>query len=83
MTITDIKIQKTNWQDPKVLAIASIIIDNSFIINNIRIIQGAERVFLAMPSIKTSWGFQDAVHPISAKVRNDLEEQVIAAYLQL
>lgn len=83
MEITKISIKKTNWEDPKVLAIASVVIDDAIIINNIRIIQGSNKMFLAMPSIKTSWGFEDVVHPISQKARNELEAAIFAEYWQL
>lgn len=83
MKITKISIKKTNWEDPKVLAIASVVIDDAIIINNIRIIQGSNKMFLAMPSIKTSWGFEDVVHPISQKTRNELEAAIFAEYWQL
>ena len=83
MEITKISIKKTNWNDPKVLAIASVVIDDAIIINNIRIIQGSNKMFLAMPSVKTSWGFEDVVHPINQSTRSELEAAIFSAYWQL
>ncbi len=80
MEISDIKIRKT-MNDGRLRAVVSITIDNAIAIHDIKLVQGDERLFVAMPSRRENSGaFRDIIHPISADVRVKLEEKILAAY---
>lgn len=78
--ITDIKISKVeNNKDLK--GFAMIVIDDAICIRNIRIIEGKERIFLAMPSKKDKKNvFRDFVYPINQETREYIEEMILKAY---
>lgn len=80
MDISDIKIRKT-MNESRLRAIVSITIDNAIAIHDIKIVQGDERMFVAMPSRKEENGvFRDIVHPISAEFRKEIETQILDYY---
>lgn len=80
MDITDIKIRKTVFEG-RLRAIVSITIDGIFAVHDIKIVQGDERLFVAMPSRKDENGvFRDIVHPISPSARKLIETQILEAY---
>ena len=80
MDITDIKIRKTLTQG-RLRAIVSITLDDTLAVHDIKIVQGDERLFVAMPSRKDESGvFRDIVHPISPSARQEIEEQILDAY---
>lgn len=80
MTITDIKIRKT-FPTGNLKAIVSITIDNCLAVHEIKIVQGNDRIFAAMPNRKDENGvFRDIVHPIGSDARNAFEELIISAY---
>ena len=61
--------------------IASILLDDSFAVHDIRIIQGDNGLFIAMPSRKTATGgYRDIAHPINPDVRKMLEDAIITEY---
>ena len=80
MEISDIKIRKT-MQEGRLRAVVSITIDNAIAIHDIKLVQGDGRMFVAMPSRREESGvFRDIIHPISANVREEIEEQILEAY---
>ena len=80
MSITDIKIRKTITEG-RLRAIVSITLDDILAVHDIKIVQGDERLFVAMPSRKDENGvFRDIVHPISPDARRMLEDQILDAY---
>ena len=80
MNITDVRIRKVET-DNRMKAIATITLDDCFVIHDLRVIQGDEHLFVAMPSRKTSTGeFKDIAHPINHETRQELEQFVIKAY---
>ncbi len=80
MKITAIKIRKVE-DAGKMKAIASIIIDECFAIHGIRIIEGDNGLFTAMPSRKTNDGkYHDIAHPVTQECRSMIEEAIIKAY---
>ena len=80
MKISDIKIRKL-LNDGRLRAIVSVTFDGQLAVHDIKIVQGAERLFVAMPSRREENGtFRDIVHPISPEARNALEEEVLDAY---
>lgn len=82
MNITDIRIRKMN-KDGKMKAVVSITIDDVFVVHDIKIIEGDRGLFIAMPSKKAADGeFRDICHPITTKVRDDLQKLILDAYAQ-
>lgn len=80
MTITDIKVRKI-IQEGKLKAIISITIDDTLAVHDIKVVQGEDRLFVAMPSRKDESGmFRDIVHPIYPEARQLIETQIIDAY---
>ncbi len=80
MQITDIKIRKI-IPEGRLRAVISITIDNQLAVHDIKVVQGDERLFVAMPSRKDESGiFRDIVHPISPEARQLIEGQILEAY---
>ncbi len=80
MNITDIKIRKI-FTEGKVRAVVSIILDGDFAVHDLKVIEGVERLFVAMPNRRSEDGrFQDIVHPISTDARTQLEAIVLEKY---
>ncbi len=80
MEISDIKIRKT-MHDGRLRAVVSITIDNAIAVHDIKLVQGDDRMFVAMPSRREESGvFRDIIHPISSGVREKIEEQILEAY---
>lgn len=80
MDITDIKIRKMVGEG-KMKAIVSVTFDNTFVVHDIKIIEGQEKVFVAMPSRKTPEGeYKDIAHPINPQMRQNLENAIMSKY---
>lgn len=80
MNITDIKIRKL-FSEGKVRAIVSIILDGEFAVHDLKVIEGVERLFVAMPNRRSEDGrFQDIVHPISSDARAQIEGAILEKY---
>ena len=82
MKITDIRITPVN-QD-RLKAYVSIVFDHCFLVKDIKVIQGPERLFLSMPSRRLPDGtFKDIAHPINQETRRMLEDFILERYRQL
>ena len=80
MNITDIRVRKMT-REGKMKAVASITIDDVFVVHDIKVVDGEKGLFIAMPSRKTTDGeFRDIAHPINSETRSSIQEQVLAAY---
>lgn len=80
MQITDVRIRKVE-KDGKMKAVASITIDNEFVIHDIKIIDGEKGLFIAMPSRKSSDGeYRDIAHPINSATRDNLQQLILNKY---
>ncbi len=80
MEVTDIKIRRIVTEG-RLRAVVSITIDSMLAVHDIKIVQGDERLFVAMPSRKDENGiFRDIVHPISVSSRNAIESEILDAY---
>ncbi|MCR4780625.1 MAG: septation regulator SpoVG [Ruminiclostridium sp.] len=80
MNISDIRIRKV-MPDGRLKAVVSMTVDNAVAVHDIKIVQGDERVFVAMPSRRDESGvFRDIIHPISPEARSEIESAVISAY---
>ena len=80
MRITDIRVRKVS-QEGKMKAVVSVTFDDAFVVHDIKIIEGKEKLFAAMPNRKTADGtFKDIVHPITAQMREELQNAVLLRY---
>ncbi len=79
MKITEVKVYPVN--EDKLKAYVSITIENSFVVRDLKIIQGTSGLFIAMPSKKRKDGqFRDIAHPLNQETRAHLEDLVFEAY---
>ncbi|MBO4941092.1 MAG: septation regulator SpoVG [Clostridia bacterium] len=80
MQITDIKVRKINAEG-RMKAVVSVTFDDAFVVHDIKVIEGQEKLFIAMPSRKTPDGeFKDIAHPINAEMRELLQDMILAKY---
>lgn len=80
MQITDVRIRKVD-KEGKMRAVASITIDDVFVVHDIKVIEGVKGLFIAMPSRKASDGeFRDIAHPINSQTREELQKLILEAY---
>lgn len=80
MEITDIRIRKIG-SEGKMKAIVSITFDDAFAVHDIKVIEGQERLFVAMPSRRTPDGeFKDIAHPINAQMRERISAAILERY---
>ena len=80
MEITDIRIRQMT-QDAKMKAVVSVTFDNCFVVHDIKIIEGTDKLFIAMPSRKTPEGeYKDIAHPINMDMREMLSERILEKY---
>ena len=80
MTITDVRIRKIAAEG-KMKAIVSITFDNEFVVHDIKVIEGQNGLFIAMPSRKTPDGdFKDIAHPINTDTREKSQSSILKAY---
>jgi stage V sporulation protein G len=79
MEITEVKVFPI--QEEKLKAFVSIVFDQCFMVNDIKIIQGRDGLFISMPSRKKKNGeFKDVAHPLNNETRRVIEEKVLAEY---
>lgn len=79
--ITDVRVRKV-MKEGKLKAMVSIVLDNEIAIHEIKIIQGQDKLFVAMPSKKdeATGTFKDIVHPMSTVARDKMEALIIDEY---
>ena len=81
MQITSVNVKKIEKEESRMKGIASVLIDDCFAIRDIRIIEGNEGLFIAMPSRKNADGeYHDIDHPINAENRKMFEDAIFEAY---
>ena len=81
MKITSVNVRKIEKEESRMKGIASVLLDDSFAVHDIRIIEGDNGLFIAMPSRKTSTGgYRDIAHPINPEVRSMFEDAILEAY---
>lgn len=80
MVITDVRIRKISAEG-KMKAIISVTFDGEFVVHDIKVIEGQNGLFIAMPSRKTPDGeFKDIAHPINADTREKIQTSILEAY---
>lgn len=86
MEVTDVRIRKIHPPSEnagKMRAIVSVTFDNEFVVHDIKVIQGDDKYFIAMPSRKIEDGtFKDITHPIKSSLRNKIQDAVLSKYEQ-
>ena len=81
MKITSVNVRTIDKEGSRMKGIASVLLDDSFAVHDIRIIEGDNGLFIAMPSRKTATGgYRDIAHPINPEVRAMFEEAILEAY---
>lgn len=80
MNITDVRIRKIN-EEGKMKAIVSVTFEDAFVVHDIKIIEGQNGLFVAMPSRKVAEGdYRDIAHPINSETRNHLQDRIFEEY---
>lgn len=80
MEITEVKVYPAK-ETGRLKAYATIVFDNSFIVRDLKIIEGNKGFFVSMPSRRRKDGtFRDIVHPLNSDMRKSIEELVIDEY---
>lgn len=80
MDVTDVRIRKV-LAEGKMKAIVSVTIDEAFVIHDVKVVDGQNGLFVAMPSRKTPAGeFRDIAHPISQQARDIIQSKVLEKY---
>ena len=81
MKITSVNVRKIEKEGSRMKGIASVLLDDSFAVHDIRIIEGEKGLCIAMPSKKSPTGdYRDIAHPINPEVRSMFEEAILKAY---
>ena len=85
MKITNVNMKKIN-SETKLKAVASIELDNEFVVNDIKVLEGNRNtggLFIAMPSRRTPTGeFKDIAHPINQETREMVQKAIINKYYE-
>lgn len=81
MNVTDVRIRKI-LSEGKMKAIVSVTLDDAFVVHDVKVVDGQNGLFVAMPSRKTQAGdFRDIAHPISQQARDVIQSSVLDKYL--
>ena len=81
MKITDVRVRIVKKDDSKLKAVASVTFDDCFVVHDIKVIEGNEGYFIAMPSRKTNDGeYKDIAHPIKTETREELISIILNAF---
>ncbi len=79
MKITDVRMRLKD--ETKLKGVASITIDDCFVVHDIKVIDGKDGLFISMPSKKTAEGeHKDIAHPINTETREEIKNAVLSAY---
>jgi len=80
MQITEVKVYPAK-DDGRLKAYVTIVFDNSFIVRDLKIIEGDKGAFVSMPSRKRKDGsFRDIVHPLNSEMRRLIEDAIMEEY---
>lgn len=80
MNITDVRIRKVS-DEGKMKAVVSITFDDEFVVHDIKIIEGQNGLFIAMPSRKMGDGdFRDIAHPLVSETRTKIRDAIFEEY---
>ena len=81
MEITNVRVRVVEKENSKMRGFASVTIDNQFVVHDIRILEGDNGLFLAMPSKQTGVGeYRDIAHPINQEARQMFTDAILQEY---
>ena len=81
MNISDVRVRIVKKDDSKLKAVASVTFDDCFVVHDIKVIEGNEGYFIAMPSRKTADGeYKDIAPPIKTETREEIIKAILAAF---
>jgi len=81
MKITEVKVFPARGDSGRLKAYATIVFDDSFIVRDLKVIEGHKGLFVSMPSRKRKDGtFRDIVHPLNSEMRREIETRIIEEY---
>ncbi len=79
MEVTEVRVFPVN--EEKLKAYVTITFDDCFVVRDLKVINGNNGLFVAMPSKKRKDGtFKDTAHPLNNETRKMIEEKVLAEY---
>ena len=80
LNITDIRVRKVS-DEGKMKAVVSVTLDDEFVVHDIKVIDGQNGLFIAMPSRKMGDGdYRDIAHPLRSETRNRMKDAILEAY---
>lgn len=80
MVVTDVRVRKI-LNEGRMKAIVSVTLDDMFVIHDVKVVEGNNGLFVAMPSRKMPDGeFRDIAHPINSSAREIIQSAVLRAY---
>jgi len=80
--VTDVRLRRIA-SDGKMKAVASVTLDGEFVVHDVKVVEGAKGLFVAMPSRKTPDGeFRDVAHPITPSARERIQRAVLARFAE-
>lgn len=78
--ITEVRLRKIKTNN-RIVALATIVIDNCFVVNEIKVLEGENGLFIGMPSRKTQNGeYRDIAYPINKETRQLIQNAIIEKY---
>ena len=78
MNISEVRVRLVKKDEGKLKAVASVTIDDCFVVHDVKILEGTDDFFIAMPSKKTPDGeYKDIVHPLNTETREMLKKTVL------
>ena len=81
MRISDVRVRIVKKDDSKLKGVASVTFDDCFVVHDIKVIEGTEGYFIAMPSRKTNDGeYKDIAHPIKTSTREEIINLILDAF---
>ena len=79
MNITEVKVYPVDQE--KLKAYVSIVLDNCFLVSDIKVIAGPSGLFVSMPSKRKKTGeFKDIAHPLNRETRQWMAERILGEY---
>ncbi len=80
VNVTDVRVRRIN-QEGRMKAIVSVTVDDAFVIHDVKVVEGQNGLFVAMPSRKMPDGdYRDIAHPINSEARSIMQQHVLEAY---
>ena len=81
MKITKVDVTRFEKEGSRMKGRATVQLDECFVVRDIRIIDGDNGLFIAMPSKKSADGeFRDIAHPINSSTRENIQSIILERY---